>query len=53
MPLGREVGLGAGHIVLDGEAAAPPLKGHSPPLSPIFGPYVLWPNGWMDQDATW
>ena len=20
---------------------------------PIFGPYLLWPNGWMDQDATW
>jgi len=19
----------------------------------IFGPYLLWPNGWMDQDATW
>jgi len=20
---------------------------------PIFGPCPLWPNGWMDQDATW
>ena len=20
---------------------------------PIFGPYLLWPNGWMDQDAAW
>ena len=20
---------------------------------PIFGPFLLWPNGWMDQDATW
>jgi len=19
----------------------------------IFGPRLLWPNGWMDQDATW
>ena len=19
--------------------------------SPIFGPFLLWPNGWMDQDA--
>ena len=28
---------------------APP-KGHS--LS-IFGLCLLWPNGWMDQDATW
>ena len=21
--------------------------------SPIFGPYLLWPYGWMDQDGTW
>jgi len=20
---------------------------------PVFGPCLLWPNGWMDQDATW
>jgi len=20
---------------------------------PIFGPCLLWPNGWMDQDGTW
>ena len=40
----------AGHIVLDGDPAPPPPKGHSPP---IFGPYLLWPNGCMDQDATW
>ena len=20
---------------------------------PIFGPRLLWPNGWMDEDATW
>jgi len=26
-------------------------KGGAP--SPIFGPFLLWPNGWMDQDATW
>jgi len=19
--------------------------------TPIFGPFLLWPNGWMDQDA--
>jgi len=25
-------------------------EGHSPP---IFGPYLLRPNGCMDQDATW
>ena len=42
MKLGLQVGLSPGHIVLDGDPAAP-----------IFGPYLLWPNGWMDQDATW
>ena len=47
MPLGVEVGLGPGHIVLDGDPALPP------PQPPIFGPYLLWPNGWIDQDATW
>ena len=42
-----QVGLGPGHILL--EDPAPP-KGHS---SPIFGPCLLWENGWMDQDGTW
>ena len=28
----------------------PSTKGQSPP---IFRPYLLWPNGCMDQDATW
>jgi len=45
IPHGTEVGLSLGNIVLDGEPAPPPLKGHSPP---IFGEYPLWPNGWMD-----
>jgi len=31
MKLGMQVGLGPGHIVLDGEPAAPLPKGHSPP----------------------
>jgi len=44
------VGLGPGYIVLDGDLAHPPPKGHRPP---IFGPYMLWPNGCMDQDVTW
>ena len=48
--LGMEVGFGPGHIVLDGDPAPPPQKGHSPP---IFSPYLLWPNGCMDKDATW
>ena len=26
--------------------SSPPPKGHSP-SPPIFGPYLLWPNGWM------
>jgi len=50
MPLGMEVGPGPGHIVPDGDLGPPPPKGHS---LPIFGPYLLWPNGSMDQDATW
>jgi len=29
-----------------------PQKGAEPPC-PIFGPSLLWPNGWMDQDGTW
>ena len=50
MPLGMEVGLGQGHIVLDGDPA--PLRKRSTAL-PIFGPCLLWPNGWMDQEGTW
>jgi len=46
---GMQVGLGPGHIVL-GWDRAPPALGHSPP---IFGPYLLRPNGCMDQDVTW
>jgi len=30
MPLGTEVGLGPGHIVLDGDPAPPPEKGAQP-----------------------
>jgi len=49
MPLGVEVGLSPGDFVLYGD---PPLpkNGAEPP---IFGPCLLWPNGCMDQDATW
>ena len=50
MPLGMEVGLGPGDVVFD-EDPAPPRKKAQP--HPIFGPYPLWPNGWMDQDGTW
>jgi len=50
MPLGREVGLDPSNIVLDGDPALPPPKRAEPP---IFGPCLLWANGWVDQDATW
>jgi len=46
MPHGTEVGLGAGDIVLDGEPSYL-KKGHSP--RPLFGPYLLWPNGRPSQ----
>jgi len=52
MPLGMEVGLGPGEFVLDGDPALPPpqKRGHTPR---IFDPCLLWPNGQMDEDATW
>ena len=39
-PLGTEVDLGPGHIVLDGVPAS--AKGAQQP--PIFGPCLLWPR---------
>jgi len=39
MPLGTEVDLGSGHIVLDGGPASP-RKGHNSP--PLFGACLLW-----------
>jgi len=62
MPRGTEVGLSPGHIVLDQDPAPPHGKGHSSPSCTCAvyscirinnGPCILWPNGWMDQDATW
>jgi len=41
-----------GHIVLDGDPAPLPKKGGAQ-QPPLFGPCLLWRNGWMDQDATW
>ena len=52
MPLGMELGLGPGDFVLDGDPTPPPKKG-AEPLTQIFGPCLLWPNSWMDQDGTW
>jgi len=37
-------------IVLDGEPVPAPRQGADPQ---IFGPCLLWPNGWMYHDATW
>ena len=47
MPLGREVAsLSPSDIVLDGDPAPLSQKGAEPP---IFGPCLVWPNGWMDK----
>jgi len=51
MSLGMEVGLSPGHVVLDGDPA--PSKRGTVPHPPFFGPCLLWPNSWMDQDVTW
>jgi len=50
MPLGMKVGLGPGDFVFDRDPAPSREKGHNP--NPIFGSCLLWPNGWMDVDAT-
>ena len=50
MPLGRQVGLDPSNIVLDGTQLPLPKEGAKPP---VFGPCLLWPNSWMDKDATW
>jgi len=57
MKLGAQVSLSPGHIVLDGDPAPLPQRQTKLPSlkrakHPIFGPYLLWPNGWMDKDAT-
>jgi len=45
-----EVGVGPGDFVFDGDPAPLPKKQRSPL---IFGPCLLFSNGWMDQDVTW
>jgi len=49
MPLGTEVGLGLGDIVLDGDVAPPWKVAQQPPL---FGPCLLWPNGRPSQQLV-
>ena len=51
MKLGMSVGLGPGQIVVDWDPAELPSPKRG--RSPQFYAYLLWPNGWMDQDATW
>jgi len=48
MPLGKEVGLGPGHILLDGHPV-----GTQPPQQPIptFGPCLLWPRSPISATA--
>jgi len=54
MPLRTEVDLSPGNFVLDGEFGdQAPFPKKAEPFFPIFGPCLLWPNGWMDQDGTW
>ena len=38
------------HCARRGPSSPSPKRGQSPPT---FGPCLLWPNSWMDQDTTW
>jgi len=49
MKLGVWVGLSLGHSVRR-RPSSPSPKGAQPP---IFGSYLVWSDGCMDQDATW
>ena len=53
MPLGMKVGIGSSNFVLDGDPAPPSQNDGGDPYPLIFGPCLLWPNAWMDKDATW
>ena len=48
MPLGMEVNLGPGDVVLDW-VVAPPKRG----IAPSFRPMSIVAKRWMDEDATW
>jgi len=64
MSIGTEVGLGPGHIVFDGDPAPPMERGRAAPTFEVYeraglacvgvirGRCLLWPDGWMDQDAA-
>jgi len=51
MPFGMEVGLSLRDTVFDMDPATPRKRAHPP--HPIFGPCLLWPNGWLDEDTAW
>jgi len=54
MPLGTEVGLGPRDIVR-WESSNPTERETATPTFTVCGnrgPCLLWPNGWMEQDAT-
>ena len=48
MPLGTEVDLGAGHIVLDG---FPAFRERGTAPRPLLGPCVLWPRSPISATA--
>ena len=50
MTLGMEVGLGPGDFLRGPRYHQ--NRGHINHL-PVFGLCLLWPNDWMDEDATW
>jgi len=52
MPLNIEVGLGPGHIVQHCVRWVPSFTPQGAQL-PNFGACLLWPIGYVDQDATW
>jgi len=53
IPLGTKVGLSPGDSVRWAPSPFPKRRWSPGAKPPIFGPCLLWPNGWMDQDATW
>ena len=53
MARGIKAGFGPRGIVLDGDPARLYKKAAETPRQKFFGPCLLWPTGWMDQDGTW
>ena len=49
--LGMKVGLSPDDFVFDWDTATRRKKAY--PAPPNFCPCLLWPNGWIDEDATW